>query len=69
MDVGIAVAKNRLTHLVRAVEEGEPVVITRKRQARRATCSTASLKATSERLHTGYEHRSAGEVAPARLSL
>jgi len=29
MDVSIAEAKNRLTQLVRAVEEGEPVVITR----------------------------------------
>jgi prevent-host-death family protein len=29
MDVSIADAKNRLTQLVRAVEEGEPVVITR----------------------------------------
>jgi prevent-host-death family protein len=29
MDVNIAEAKNRLTQLVRAVEEAEPVVITR----------------------------------------
>lgn len=29
MDVSIADAKNRLTQLVRAVERGEPVVITR----------------------------------------
>lgn len=29
MDVSIAVAKNRLTQLIRAVEEGESVVITR----------------------------------------
>jgi prevent-host-death family protein len=29
MDVSIAVAKNRLTQLIRAVEEGELVVITR----------------------------------------
>lgn len=29
MDVSIAEAKNRLTQLIRAVERGEPVVITR----------------------------------------
>ena len=29
MDVSIAEAKNRFTQLIRAVEEGEPVVITR----------------------------------------
>ena len=30
MDVSIAEAKNRLSELIRAVEDGEPVVITRK---------------------------------------
>lgn len=29
MDISIAEAKNRLTKLIRAVEQGEPVVITR----------------------------------------
>jgi len=29
MDISIADAKNRFTQLIRAVEEGEPVVITR----------------------------------------
>lgn len=30
MDVSVAEAKNRLSELIRAVENGEPVVITRK---------------------------------------
>jgi prevent-host-death family protein len=30
MDVSVAEAKNRLSELIRAVEDGEPVVITRK---------------------------------------
>jgi prevent-host-death family protein len=32
MDIGVAEAKKRLSELIRAVENGEPVVITRKRR-------------------------------------